>query len=654
MSFASQYSPLGESSTKLFQKQATLPLQIGADTANPGGLGVSDEGALFYNTNTNSLLVWNGSAWASAGAASLQDAYDGGSDILLAANTPIQIRNAGIPYGASQVGLILDSTGGFGEIMMKSAGGIGYTYGNGTKVVADTAITFPSATTIEFGIDLVANNVIVPGVNNGATASAIIVIKNTNNSPTDEGLYLVTSVSNGTTTNSVASVLSLITFAPPAFTAASGTAVIFNNVAAIGDGSGVQGIGFFLSGNSYWRSGGSPLWSAGQDFARIQNDGGEYGNVLKVENQPVGSLGYGGLTNAVAFFRNIDNSGAANVPVLRIDQYAAAQALRMDLYTGATGIEFTENATSVVTGISFALANSGSVGIEGTAAGGAVALDIGTEVTSGAGQISLYGIRGDDSAAPLLFSHLLATATFPILKFQHDGTGADFEFTLRTADPTGTGYTQGQMFYNQTDARVKVNDGTNTQQLAWISDIQSFDATGAGTSNGVSIFSGATVNGSSGSVSLATGATSGSGGSGTLTITTGSTGGAGNSGSIQLSTGTSTSGAQGTVDIISSRFNQSLGTATAANDLIPSADGNTFLVSGNTQINAITIGSFLPGAHICLIFSGTPTVKHNTAGGAGTARIFLAGSVDLVAAANTVLGLVYDGTQFQETYRKVA
>lgn len=92
----------------------------------------------------------------------------------------------------------------------------------------------------------------------------------------------------------------------------------------------------------------------------------------------------------------------------------------------------------------------------------------------------------------------------------------------------------------------------------------------------------------------------------------------------------------------------------SANDLTLGSDGNTFIITGNTQINAITTAQWSAGDKICLIFSGTPTVKHNTAGGVGTAVILLAGSVDLVAAANTILSLVYDGTQFQETSRKVA
>ena len=91
----------------------------------------------------------------------------------------------------------------------------------------------------------------------------------------------------------------------------------------------------------------------------------------------------------------------------------------------------------------------------------------------------------------------------------------------------------------------------------------------------------------------------------------------------------------------------------AANDLTLGGDGNVFTITGNTQINAITTQYWQAGSQIVLIFSGSPTVKHNTAGGAGTAVMLLAGSTDLSATANTVLGLVYDGTQWQEMYRKV-
>ena len=93
---------------------------------------------------------------------------------------------------------------------------------------------------------------------------------------------------------------------------------------------------------------------------------------------------------------------------------------------------------------------------------------------------------------------------------------------------------------------------------------------------------------------------------------------------------------------------------TAANDLVLGGT-NQNVVAGATTINAITLpGGVTAGTKITLVFSSTPTVKHNTAGGAGTAKILLAGSTDFVAAANSVLELEYDGTVWQEIARKAA
>ncbi len=107
--------------------------------------------------------------------------------------------------------------------------------------------------------------------------------------------------------------------------------------------------------------------------------------------------------------------------------------------------------------------------------------------------------------------------------------------------------------------------------------------------------------------------------------------------------------------LISNRLNEKKGIDVAsANDLTLGMDGNVFVITGNIQINAITVANWQAGSKVTLVFTGTPTVKHNTVGGGGTAVMLLAGSIDLVAAVNTVLGLTYDGTQWQETYRKIA
>jgi hypothetical protein len=81
---------------------------------------------------------------------------------------------------------------------------------------------------------------------------------------------------------------------------------------------------------------------------------------------------------------------------------------------------------------------------------------------------------------------------------------------------------------------------------------------------------------------------------------------------------------------------------------------NSHTITGTTTINALTILPFVAGDHITLVFTGATTVKHNTAGGVGTAVFKLAGSVDFVTAADTVLGLYYDGTVFQQTFEKHA
>lgn len=90
----------------------------------------------------------------------------------------------------------------------------------------------------------------------------------------------------------------------------------------------------------------------------------------------------------------------------------------------------------------------------------------------------------------------------------------------------------------------------------------------------------------------------------------------------------------------------------SANDLTLGSDGNSFLLTGTTQINAINTTNWQAGSFVFLIFSSSVTVKHNTAGGAGTAKIFLSNSLDFSAVSNDALLLFYDGTQWQEIARK--
>lgn len=99
-----------------------------------------------------------------------------------------------------------------------------------------------------------------------------------------------------------------------------------------------------------------------------------------------------------------------------------------------------------------------------------------------------------------------------------------------------------------------------------------------------------------------------------------------------------------------------MGTATAAaNTLTLPQDGNIFSITGNTTINGIVTTNWQAGSEVTLIFTGTPTVTNASgAPGASAVALLLSGSSNLSAAANTVLQLVYDGTNWQETGRKVA
>lgn len=91
----------------------------------------------------------------------------------------------------------------------------------------------------------------------------------------------------------------------------------------------------------------------------------------------------------------------------------------------------------------------------------------------------------------------------------------------------------------------------------------------------------------------------------------------------------------------------------AANSLTLGMGGNLFHITGATQINAITTANWQAGSEVTFIFDSTPTVKHNTAGAAGTAKLLLAGSVDFSATANDTLTLRYDGTSWFEKCRAV-
>lgn len=81
-------------------------------------------------------------------------------------------------------------------------------------------------------------------------------------------------------------------------------------------------------------------------------------------------------------------------------------------------------------------------------------------------------------------------------------------------------------------------------------------------------------------------------------------------------------------------------------------------VTGTTTINSISMASLNPpitiGYETTLIFNSSATVTHNSAVTPGANAILLGSSTNLVAATNTVLKLIFDGTFWQEVSRKQA
>lgn len=77
----------------------------------------------------------------------------------------------------------------------------------------------------------------------------------------------------------------------------------------------------------------------------------------------------------------------------------------------------------------------------------------------------------------------------------------------------------------------------------------------------------------------------------------------------------------------------------SANNLSLGTDGNTFEITGNTQINLIANTNWQNGSEITLLFLGTPTVKNGQATSGSNITLVLAGAADFVATANDILKL---------------
>ena len=96
----------------------------------------------------------------------------------------------------------------------------------------------------------------------------------------------------------------------------------------------------------------------------------------------------------------------------------------------------------------------------------------------------------------------------------------------------------------------------------------------------------------------------------------------------------------------------------SAGDLTLGLDGNVFRFTGSTTINAITTANWTKGSIIILLLQGALTLKHNTAGSGGTARLSLQNGLDFNAGAGDAIALYMETdsgvTYFREIARSIA
>lgn len=105
----------------------------------------------------------------------------------------------------------------------------------------------------------------------------------------------------------------------------------------------------------------------------------------------------------------------------------------------------------------------------------------------------------------------------------------------------------------------------------------------------------------------------------------------------------------------SSRILEAQGADVAStNNLVLGLDGNTFEITGTTQINLIANTDWQNGSRITLLFTSTPTVKHNQTTSGSNITIQLAGAADFVATAGDTLTLLLCEIGGTQAWREVS
>lgn len=285
--------------------------------------------------------------------------------------------------------------------------------------------------------------------------------------------------------------------------------------------------------------------------------------------------------------------------------------------------------------------------------------------------------------------------------------GGNDTFTLMKGDITGTNTTgwnniflmdlqvDGQHLFklDLLSAKMTVGDyGTGGYTVAVRDQNPASNVAGAGLTLQGGAAGSATTGGAGGAIKIEAGAAGGSGDNagGAIMLTPGAATGAGKDGGVLITDATGTPGtnslflahsAGGVIlaNLQSSTFtfmdntfspvfsvnstgvsyagrlldNQGADVA-SANDVTLGADGNTFEITGTTQINRIVNTNWTNGTKITLLFTSTPTVKHGQATATVNITILLAGAADFTASAGDVLTLMLCEIGGTQAWREVA
>jgi len=491
---AKSFSPLYVSGGKLKYKTGD-GLQFPSLTVDPVALGAGDAGFQWYRSDLNQFRYWDGVATvifeASAGGDTMQTSYDGGPDILTSGNVPFQLRDNGIALGASTLygpNYIDIATDTLGFIQISNSQGLpGFALGQ--QIILDTAVTFPAADQIEFGVDLrvqagaVLNVASSVGAGSNIIDANIVNLKLTDISPTDEDQYIIVGFANGITTNSIA-IVQFNSGLSPTFTATTGTAKIFKQTAGFNGSEGAGGgknIFLDVAGGD----GTAPL-------VATYNDGGNWDTMQALFN--IGDLSSSmlNLINACPVF-----GAAADVPYINMVQFGVAPDAPDVIWSTKTADPTTPQANSMWT-----RADINRVKFR-TQAGVSETLAYLSDVTGGSTLQAAYDASPDPATITLtntkelVFNsaasapvdiqaqgntvlrvigngsdncQITGQATAPSLELTNStGSAPALGFVGAAADPTNTPF--GGVWYNTSLDRLRFRTTTASETLAFESDV---------------------------------------------------------------------------------------------------------------------------------------------------------------------------------------